>query len=154
MAVAQSPDLLYGVYATPMCQYGNFTGTGPIEAADPEGRCAARNGLATKANRFLGDATADTRAMLSSDSNKDYQQSFRVIGRFCTVSLFFACWAAVRHWPYPLYSLSNMLKVAFGVCIAFALLRNERFAGVNLNFWDEALAYIAIALFLDFLGAR
>ena len=92
--------------------------------------------------------------MLSSDSNKDYQQSFRVIGRFCTVSLFFACWAVVRHWPYPTYSLSNMLKVAFGVCIAFAVLRNERFADVNLNYWDEALAYIAIAVFLGYFEAR
>jgi hypothetical protein len=92
--------------------------------------------------------------MLSCDSNKDYQQSFRVIGRFCTVLLFFACWAAVRHWPYPINHLSNMLKVAFGVCIAFALLRNERFADADLNYWDEALAYIATAVFLDCFEAR
>ncbi len=42
-----------------------------------------------------------------------------------------------------------MLKVGFGVCIAFALLRNERFADVNLNYWDEALAYLATAVLLD-----
>ena len=47
-----------------------------------------------------------------------------------------------------------MLKVAFVTCLTFALLRRERFAGDNLNYWDEALAYIAIALFLDFFGAR
>jgi hypothetical protein len=29
-----------------------------------------------------------------------------------------------------------------------------RFADVNLNYWDEALAYIAIAVFLDYFEAR
>jgi len=60
----------------------------------------------------------------------------------------------VRHWPYPINYLSNIPKAAFGVCMAFALLRNERFADVNLNYWDEALAYIAIAVFLDYFEAR
>jgi ABC-type multidrug transport system permease subunit len=99
-------------------------------------------------------ATADPRAMVSRDSNKDYQQSLHVIGRFCTVLLFFVCWAAVRHWPDPIYSLSNMLKVAFAACLTFGLLRGERFADVNLNYWDEALAYIATAVFLDYIEAR
>jgi len=57
------------------------------------------------------------------------------------------CWAAARHWP--VYYLSNMLKVAFVVCLAFAMLRGERFADADLNYWDEALAYIAIAVLLD-----
>jgi len=92
--------------------------------------------------------------MYSRDSNVDYGPSLRVVKRFCGIVLFFACWAAVRHWPYPLNYLSNMLKVAFGVCIAFALLRNERFADVNLNCWDEAVAYIATAVFLDYFEAR
>jgi hypothetical protein len=99
-------------------------------------------------------AKVDPRAMLSFDSNVDYRPSLRVVRRFCGIVLFFACWATVRHWPYPINYLSNMLKVAFVVCIAFALLRNERFADVNLNYWDEGLAYVAIALFLDFFGAR
>jgi hypothetical protein len=86
---------------------------------------------------------------LSRDSSKDNQQSLRVIGRFCTIVLFFACWAAVRHWPHPLFYLSNMLKVAFVTCLIFALLRRERFAGADLNYWDEALAYIATAVLLD-----
>ena len=88
---------------------------------------------------------------LSRDSSKDYQQSIRVIGRFCTIVLFFACWAAVRHWPHPLYSLSNMLRVAFAACVAFALLRREAFADTSLNYWDEALGYIATAALLDAL---
>jgi hypothetical protein len=92
--------------------------------------------------------------MLSRDSDKDYGPSLRVVWRFCGIMLFFACWAAFRHWPYSINHLSNMLKVAFGVCIAFALLRNERFADVNLNYWDEALAYIATAVFLDYFEAR
>jgi hypothetical protein len=92
--------------------------------------------------------------MLSRDINKDYGPSLRVVRRFCGITIFFVGWAAARHWPHPVYYLSNMLKVGFVVCIAFALLRNERFADVNLNYWDEALAYIAIALFLDFFGAR
>jgi len=86
---------------------------------------------------------------LSRDSSKDYQQSLRVIGRFCTIVLFFACWAAVRHWPHPLYTLSNMLRVAFVACLAFALLRREPFAAANLNYWDEALGYIATATLVD-----
>ena len=89
--------------------------------------------------------------MLSRDSSKEYQQSLRVIGRFCTIVLFFACWAAVRHWPHPLYSLTNMLRVAFAACLAFALLRREPFADTNLNYWDEALGYIATAALLDAL---
>ena len=88
---------------------------------------------------------------LSRDSSKDYQQSIRVIGRFCTIVLFFACWAAVRHWPHPLYSLSNMLRVAFAACVAFALVRREAFADASLNYWDEALGYIATAALLDAL---
>jgi hypothetical protein len=55
-------------------------------------------------------------AMYSRDSNVDYGPSLRVVRRFCGIVLFFACWAAVRHWPYPIIHLSYMLKVAFGVC--------------------------------------
>jgi hypothetical protein len=44
-----------------------------------------------------------------------------------------------------------MLKVAFAASLAFALLRREPFADANLNYWDEALGYIATALLLDFL---
>jgi len=46
-----------------------------------------------------------------------------------------------------------MLKVAFVTCLTFALLRRERFASDNLNYWDEALAYIAIAVLADYLKA-
>ena len=46
-----------------------------------------------------------------------------------------------------------MLKVAFVTCLTFALLRRERFAGDNLNYCDEALAYIAIAALADYLKA-
>jgi len=42
-----------------------------------------------------------------------------------------------------------MLKVAFAVCLAFALIRRERFADRELNYWDEALGYIATAFLLD-----
>ena len=84
-----------------------------------------------------------------SRQQQDYQQSLRVIGRFCTIVLFFACWAAVRHWPHPLYSLSNMLRVAFVACLAFALVRREPFGDTSLNYWDEGLGYIAIAALLD-----
>jgi hypothetical protein len=85
---------------------------------------------------------------LSPDSSKDYRQSLRVIRRFCTIVLFFTYWAAVRHWPHPLYSLSNMLRVAFAACLAFALLRREPFADTSLNYSDEALGYIAAAALL------
>jgi hypothetical protein len=42
-----------------------------------------------------------------------------------------------------------MLKVAFVTCLTFALLRPERFASADLNYWDEALAYLATAVLLD-----
>ena len=112
--------------------------------------------LSPNSNRFTVAHARDgrLRAMYSPDSNVDYGPSLRVVRRFCGILLFFACWAVVRHWPYPINHLSNMLKVAFGVCMGFALLRNERFADVNLNYWDEALAYLAIAVFLDSFEAR
>jgi hypothetical protein len=91
--------------------------------------------------------------MVSRDSNNDYRQSLGVVRRFCAILLFFGCWAAVRHWPHPVYYLSSMLKVAFLACLTFALLRRERFADANLNYWDEALAYIATAVFLDYFEA-
>jgi len=114
-------------------------------------------GSPPQASPFLGGASRRNGrpktmlSRLSRDSSKDYQQSLRVIGRFCTIVLFFACWAAVRHWPHPLYSLSNMLRVAFAACVAFALLRREAFADTSLNYWDEALGYIATAALLDAL---
>jgi hypothetical protein len=89
--------------------------------------------------------------MLSLDSNKDYGSSLRVLKRFCAILLFFVCWAAARHWPQPVLYLSNMLKAAFVVCIVFAVFRRERFADANLNYWDESLAYIGIAVLLDCL---
>jgi hypothetical protein len=138
-------------------QYGKFTGAGPLEATDHEKGALRETASPPKQTGFSAAhraARVDPRAMLSFDSNVDYRPSLRVVRRFCGIVLFFACWATVRHWPYPINYLSNMLKVAFVVCIAFALLRNERFADVNLNYWDEGLAYVAIALFLDFFGAR
>ena len=89
--------------------------------------------------------------MLSLDSNKDYGSSLRVLKRFCAILLFFMCWTAVRHWPHPVYYLSSMLKVAFVMCLTFALIRRERFADADLNYWDESLAYIGIAVLLDCL---
>ena len=112
-------------------------------------------GSPPQASPFLGGASRRNGrpktmlSRLSRNSSKDYRQSLRVIGRFCTIVLFFACWAAVRHWPHPLYSLSNMLRVAFAACVAFALLRREAFADTSLNYWDEGLGYIAIAALLD-----
>jgi hypothetical protein len=89
--------------------------------------------------------------MLPRDSNKNYDPSLHVIGRFCGITLFFICWAALRHWPHPVSYLGNMLKVAFAVCVAFALIRREQFGDISLNYWDESLAYIAAAVFLDCL---
>jgi hypothetical protein len=88
-------------------------------------------------------------SLLSRNSSKEYQQSLRVIGRFCTIVLFFACWAAVRYWPHPLHSLSNMLRVAFAACLAFAVIRREPLPAASLNYWDEALGYFATAALLE-----
>jgi hypothetical protein len=86
--------------------------------------------------------------MLSRDSGKVIEPSLRIVRRFFTLLSFFACWAAVRHWPHPLHPLGNMLKVAFVVCVALALIRRERFADADLNTWDEALAYFFYRAFL------
>ena len=116
---------------------------------------AAPHGFAPPGSPFLGAAVRSKGrpktmlSRLSRDSSKDYQQSLRMIGRFCTIVLFFACWAAVRYWPHPLYSLSNMLRVAFVAYLALALVRREAFADASLNYWDEALGYIATASLLD-----
>ena len=83
--------------------------------------------------------------MLSRDSKKGHEPSLHLAKRFCGITLFFLGWAAARHWPHPVYYLSNMLKVAFAVCLAFALIRRERFADRELNYWDEAFGYIATA---------
>jgi hypothetical protein len=87
--------------------------------------------------------------MLSVDSRKLFEPSLRVVKRFCALLLFFACWAAFRHWPYPMHPLANMLKVSFAACVALALIRRERFADKDLNTWDEALAYFAVGLLVD-----
>jgi hypothetical protein len=114
----------------------------------------ARDGLGTESEPLSRRRCGRPSTMLSRDSNNDYRQSLGVVRRFCAILLFFACWAAVRHWPHPVYYLSSMLKVAFLACLTFALLRRERFADANLNYWDEALAYIATAVFLDYFEAR
>src|SRR3984893_16988991 len=115
---------------------------------------AARDGLGTESQPHCRCRRGRPSTMLSRESNNDYRQSLGVVRRFCAILLFFACWAAVRHWPHPVYYLSSMLKVAFLACLTFALLRRERFADANLNYWDEALAYIATAVFLDYFEAR
>jgi hypothetical protein len=56
--------------------------------------------------------------------------------------------------PIRIQTLSSMLKVAFLACLILALLRRERFADANLNYWDEGLAYITTAVFLDYFEAR
>ena len=42
-----------------------------------------------------------------------------------------------------------MLRVAFVAYLALALVRREAFADASLNYWDEALGYIATAALLD-----
>ena len=138
-----------------MVDMENLSAPGPNFEGVILNRRAAPYGFAPQASPFLGGASRRNGrpktmlSRLSRDSSKDYQQSLRVIGRFCTIVLFFACWAAVRHWPHPLYSLSNMLRVAFVACLAFALVRREPFGDTSLNYWDEGLGYIAIAALLD-----
>ena len=157
MTVAAISGIVYrGFIRRRCCRYGKFICALPkFEGLIlKKARCAI---WVRHRGRALFSAGASRRngrpktmlSRLSRDSSKDYQQSLRVIGRFCTIVLFFACWAAVRHWPHPLYSLRNMLRVAFVACIAFALLRREAFADASLNYWDEALGYIATAALLD-----
>ena len=92
--------------------------------------------------------------MLFRDTNKDLQTIASCGRAVLRNHVIFHRPAAARHWPRPVHYLSNMLKVASFACLTFALLRRERFADANLNYWNEALAYIATAVFLDYFEAR
>lgn len=70
--------------------------------------------------------------------------SLQVLQRFCLTVSFFAAWATVRH--DPLLHFSGMVMAASIACVVMAVFGRARVADQRLNRWDEALAYLAIAL--------
>ena len=75
--------------------------------------------------------------------------SLQVLRRFCLTVSFFAAWATVRQQPDPLLHFGGMVLVASVACVVMAVFGRARVADQRLNRWDEAFAYLAIALSVD-----
>jgi hypothetical protein len=74
-------------------------------------------------------------------------------GPFCvpidmTVA-FFAAWAMIRQQPDPLLHFGGMVMVASIACAVVAIFGRAIVADQRLNRWDEAFAYLAIALSVE-----
>ena len=88
----------------------------------------------------------ETGAIKSHDHSR---ASLQVLRRFCLVVSFFAAWAMVRQQPDPVLHFGRMLMAASVACVVLALFGRARVADQRLNRWDEAFAYLAIALSVD-----
>ena len=75
--------------------------------------------------------------------------SLQVLRRFCLTVSFFAAWTIARQQPDPLLHFGGMLTVASVACMVLAVFGRARVADQRLNRWDEAFAYLAIALSVD-----
>jgi multisubunit Na+/H+ antiporter MnhE subunit len=76
--------------------------------------------------------------------------SLQVIRRFCLTVAFFAAWAMIRQQPDPLLHFGGMVMVASIACAVVAIFGRAIVADQRLNRWDEAFAYLAIALSVEF----
>jgi multisubunit Na+/H+ antiporter MnhE subunit len=75
--------------------------------------------------------------------------SLQVLRRFCLTVSFFAVWAMARQRPDPMLHFGAMLIAASVACAVLAVFGRARVADQRLNRWDEAFAYLAIALSVD-----
>ncbi len=75
--------------------------------------------------------------------------SLQVLQRFWLTVLFFAVWAMVRRQPVPMLHFRAMLTAAGVACAVMAVFGRARIADRRLNRWDEACAYLALALCAD-----
>ena len=75
--------------------------------------------------------------------------SLQVIRRFCLTVSFFAVWAMARQQLDPMLHFGAMLRAASVVCAILAVFGRARIADQQLNRWDEAFGYLAIALSVD-----
>jgi multisubunit Na+/H+ antiporter MnhE subunit len=91
----------------------------------------------------------DPREAVAIKSRDHSRASLQVLRRFCLVVSFFAAWAMVRQQPDPVLHFGRMLMAASVACVVLALFGRARVADQRLNRWDEAFAYLAIALFVD-----
>jgi hypothetical protein len=74
--------------------------------------------------------------------------SYPAIKRFLTVLPILVGCALLLYREQVIYHLIGMLRASFAVCLLLATCRGERFGGPSLNGWDEAIAYIGVALLL------
>ena len=83
-------------------------------------------------------------------SHDDHSRaSLQVIRRFCLTVSFFAVWAMARQQLDPMLHFGAMLRAATVVCAVLAAFGRAHVADQQLNRWDEAFAYLAIALSVD-----
>jgi hypothetical protein len=75
--------------------------------------------------------------------------SLEVLRRFCLTVSFLAVWAVVRQQPDPILHFGAMLRAVSFVCAVLAVFGRVPVADQQLNRWDEAFAYLAIALSVD-----
>jgi hypothetical protein len=88
----------------------------------------------------------ETGAIKSQDHSR---ASLQVIRRFCLTVSFFAVWAMARQQLDPMLHFGAMLRAASVVCAVLAVFGRARIADQQLNRWDEAFSYLAIALSVD-----
>lgn len=75
--------------------------------------------------------------------------SLQILRRFCLTVSFFAVWAMARQQPDPMLHFAAMLMAASVACAILAVFGRTRVANQQLNRWDEAFAYLAIAVSVD-----
>ena len=76
--------------------------------------------------------------------------SLQILRRFCLTVSFFAVWAIARQQPDPMLHFGAMLMAASVACAVLAVFGRARVAAdQELNRWDEAFAYLAIAVSVD-----
>jgi Phage integrase family len=122
---------------------------------------AATNALSheadiAKVQEWLGHANIattriyDHRKTRPAIKSQDHSRaSLQVIRRFCLTVSFFAVWAMARQQLDPMLHFGAMLRAASVVCAVLAVFGRARIADQQLNRWDEAFSYLAIALSVD-----
>jgi hypothetical protein len=75
--------------------------------------------------------------------------SLQVLRRVCLTVSFFAVWVMARRQPDPMQHFGAMLTAASIACAVLATISRTRVMDQRLNRWDEAFAYLALALSVD-----
>ena len=104
--------------------------------------------LRTRPGRLIHGGYRSRRAGCDQDDGHS-RASLQVLRRFCLTVSFFAVWAMARQQLDPMLHFGAMLRAATVVCAVLAAFGRAHVADQQLNRWDEAFAYLAIALSVD-----